>query len=97
MNIYYKKPVITEEKRVIIEQVYELGEEILVNGIIRKELKVIVEIYPSIELLLETISIATMNYNNVSLHGHKTVMQLEMEKKALVDLQVMLSETLDKK
>lgn len=38
-----------------------------------------------------------MNYNNVSLHGHKTVMQLEMEKKALVDLQVMLSEMLDKK
>jgi hypothetical protein len=96
MNVFYKKPVITEDKRVIIEQVYELGEEKLPNGILRKELKVIMEMYPTVELLLETIAKASQNYNNVALQGHKSVLQLELEKKALVDLQVMLSDMLGK-
>ncbi len=96
MNVFYKKPLIREDKSVAIEQIYELGEETLPNGIRRKELKVIMELYPSVELLLETIARASQNYNNIQMQGHKSVMQLELEKKALVDLQVMLSEMLGK-
>ena len=96
MNVYYNKPVITEDKRVVIEQVYDFGDEKLPNGILRKELKVIMEMYPTIDLLLETIAKAQQNYNNIELQGHKSVIQLELEKKSLVDLQIMLSEMLGK-
>ncbi len=94
MKVFYRKPQFTEDKKIIIEQVYDFGDELMTNGILRKELKVILEKYPSLDLLLVTIAKAQENYNNIELQGNKTVKQLEQEKKALTELQVMLSDML---
>ena len=45
MKVFYRKPQFTEDKKIIIEQVYDFGDELMTNGILRKELKVILEKY----------------------------------------------------
>ncbi len=94
MKVYYKKPILKEDKTVVVEQVYELGEETLPNGIHRSEAKLITETYPSVKLLLETIAIASKNFEDVSLQRDTPTGQLAGEKRALVELQVMLSDLL---
>lgn len=86
MRIYYKKPFVQEDGSVVLDQVTLMREGTLENGIQRRELKVIQELYPSLELLKETISMAAKNYENTQMQQHKSVGQLEAEKAALQDL-----------
>lgn len=86
MEIVYSDPIVNADGTIIIEQVSVLSGDELPNGIKRRELKVIQELYPNLDLLEETIKRAKANYENVELQGDKTVAQLEQEKKALKDL-----------
>ena len=86
MRIYYKKPVILEDGKILLEQVTELAEDITPNGISRKESSVITEIYPSRKLFEQTIRLASENYKKLELQKHKTVGQLDAEQKALKEL-----------
>lgn len=90
MRLYYRKPVVTKDNQIVIEQVTEGKAEALPNGIRRKEISIIAELYPSLELLEQTIAAAERNYNNLKLQGKKTVFQLEAEKTALQDLKGMI-------
>ncbi len=92
MRLYYRKPVITKDNQIVVEQVSEGKAEALPNGIRRKEISIIAELYPSLELLEQTMAAAERNYNNLKLQGKKTVFQLEAEKKALAQLKVMVEE-----
>ena len=87
MEITYGDPIINEDGSIIIEQVTVVGSDELSNGIKRRELKVIQELYPNLELLEETIKKAKSNYENVEMQGDKTVGQLDQEKKALKELE----------
>lgn len=86
MEINYSKPVVNEDGTILVEQVSMLESDELPNGIKRRELKVIQELYPNMELLKETIERARTNYNNVEMQGHKSVAQLEQEKASLEEL-----------
>lgn len=90
MRLYYRKPVVTKDNQIVIEQVTEGKAEALPNGIRRKEISIIAELYPNLELLEQTIAAAERNYNNLKLQGKKTVFQLEAEKKALQSLKGMV-------
>lgn len=87
MEISYSDPIVNEDGSIIIEQVSVVGGDELPNGIKRRELKVIQELYPNLDLLEKTISKAKSNYENTDLQGDKTVKQLEQEKSALRELE----------
>jgi len=86
MQIKYSDPVVNSDGSINIEQIILINQDVLKNGIKRRELKVIQENYPDLELLKETISRARENYQNVELQGHKSVAQLEAEKSSLEEL-----------
>ncbi len=92
MRIYYKTPFIQEDGSVVLDQVTLIREGKMDNGILRRELKVIQELYPNLELLKETISLAAKNYENTALQQNKSVGQLEAEKAALKDLIIKINE-----
>jgi len=92
MRLYYKKPVVTADNKIVIEQVTEGKPEALPNGIKRKEISIIAELYPSLELLEQTMAAAERNYRNLKLQGKKTVFQLEAEKRALRELKAMVDD-----
>ena len=90
MNIYYKKPFLQDDGRIVVEQVTEYPESEIAHGILKRELYIVQELYPNIGVLNQTIETAEANYNNVELQGHKSVSQLEAEKKALAVLKEMV-------
>lgn len=90
MQIKYSKPVLNPDGTIMVEQVIVLSSDIMSNGIKRRELQVIQELYPNVELLKETISKARENYQDLSLQGHKSVEQLEQEKRSLEELSAMV-------
>lgn len=92
MEIFYKKPFLQEDGTVVLDQVTVIREGELPQGIKRRELKVIQELYPSLELLKKTITMAAQNYNDTDMQSDKSVGQLEAEKTALLDLKKMVDE-----
>ena len=87
MEISYSEPIVNEDGTILVEQVSILGSDELPNGIKRRELKVIQELYPNLELLKETIERARSNYENIEMQGHKSVAQLAQEKASLTELE----------
>ena len=90
MNINYSKPVVNDDGTILIEQVTVFEAQEMPNGIRTRELKIIQELYPNLGLLKETISRAKANYEDVEKQAHKSVIQLDQEKKALVQLEEMV-------
>ena len=75
-----------EDGSVIIEQVSESGEMQLPKGIIKREFLVTQELYPNIVILKETINKVKTSYDDPVQQAHKSVLHLELEKKAIVEL-----------
>lgn len=92
MKISYNKPVLNEDGSILIEQVSVLATKEIPNRIKVREIKVIQELYPDLKILQETISRAKANYEDVKQQGHKSVKQLDQEKKSLLQLETMLKE-----
>lgn len=92
MMVYYKKPFLQEDGKIVVEQVTQTEEEEIAHGILKCEILIVKELYPNMEVLKNTIEQAHKNYNNPKLQADKTVGQLEMEKKALEELKKMVKE-----
>ena len=92
MQISYNKPKLNDDGTVLLEQVSVMRATEMPNGIRKRELKVIQELYPDVKLLKETIAMAAKNYEDESKQGHKTVEQLGQEKKALEQLKGWVAE-----
>ena len=86
MDLYYKKPFLQEDGKIVVDQVTEFDTEEIAHGILKREIHIVQELYPNIEILNLTISQAEQNYSNLEMQGDKSVAQLEAEKKALSDL-----------
>ena len=91
-RIMYSQPVVNQDGTIMIEQVTMVHANEMKNGIKVRELKVIQELYPNIDLLRETIRQAKVNYENTELQAEKPVALLEQEKKALEGLIQMVNQ-----